>query len=102
MSDELPKDLGRRLGSLADLPDELKSQLQAAKVSELEEAIIDVVKDRYQGVANVDEILVGLYRETETIHTRQFIANKLYRMAQAGMITSVAKKKGVYRTKIAV
>jgi hypothetical protein len=98
MSDELPADLGRRFGDISDLPDELKNQLQAARVGELEQEIIAVL-DELHSVANVDEILVGLYRRQDKIHTRQYIANKLYRMVASGQIESVPKKKGVYRTK---
>jgi hypothetical protein len=97
--DSLPRDLGRRLGDLSNLPDELKSQLQATKVGELDASIMDVLETQLDGVGNVDEILVGIYRKTGEIHKRQYISNKLYRMAQAGMIVSVPKKKGVYRTK---
>lgn len=97
--DALPHDLGRRLGDLSNLPDELKSQLQATKVGELDSNIIEVLEKQLDGVGNVDEILVGIYRKTGEIHKRQYISNKLYRMAQADMIVSVPKKKGVYRSK---
>jgi hypothetical protein len=99
MNEDLPADLGRRFGDISDLPDELKSQLQAARVGELEQEIIAVLDELYSGVANVDEILVGLYRRQDKIHPRQYIANKLYRMVASGQIESVPKKKGVYRTK---
>lgn len=99
MSEELPPDLGRRIGDLADLPDDLKRELQIAKVGELEQDIIAVLNDDYGGIANLDEILVGLYRKQEKIHQRQYIANKLYRMVAAEQIESVPKKKGVYRTR---
>ena len=96
---DLPLDLGRRIGDLSDLPEELRAQLQIAKVSELEELIIDVINEMYDGVANVDEILVGLYRKQRKVHQRQYIANKLYRMSSAKQIEAVQKKRGVYRTK---
>lgn len=99
MDDSLPKDLGRRLGDLSALPEELRSQLQAAKVGELEQSIISLLRDVYDGIANVDEILVGLFRRDGHIHQRQYLSNKLYRMAQADLIVSVPKKKGVYRIK---
>ena len=98
METELPQNLGKRLGSLAELPDELVAQLQAAKRSELESEIVEVIDELLDGVANVDEILVGLYRKSQKIYQRPFIANKLYRMGQAGLLESVPKKKGVYRT----
>ena len=99
MDDSLPSDLGKRVGDLTDLPEELRRQLQIGKISELEREIIDVLKDEYAGVANVDEILVGLYRRNGQIHQRQFLANKLYRMGMASQIVSVPRKKGVYRVK---
>lgn len=99
MSENLPTDLGRRIGELSDLPDELKAQLQIAKVGELEQDIIAVLEEMYDGVANVDEILVGLYRRQDKIHQRQYIANKLYRMTVSEQIESVPKRRGVYRIK---
>lgn len=99
MDESLPADLGKRVGNLDELPDELRAQLQVGKIGAFEQQIIDVIRDDFDGVANVDEVLVGLYRATRDIHQRQYIANKLYRMGQAGQIVSVPKKKGVYRTK---
>lgn len=95
---EFPADLGRRI-DVSDLPEELRSQLQFARVSELESAIIDVIRDTYDGIANVDEILVGLFRKTGVVHQRQYLANKLYRMASSKQINAVEKKRGVYKTK---
>lgn len=100
MNDDLPANLGRRIGDLADLPDELKAELQVAKVSELEQEIISVIEG-LDGVANVDEILVGLWRCHEKLLKRQYLSNKLYRMGMARQIISVPKKKGVYRAKLA-
>ena len=99
MDDSLPADLGRRIGELDDLPDELRAQLQIGKMSDLERTIIYVIREMFDGVANVDEILVGLYREVGQIFERQPLANRLYRMGQAGHLVSVPRKKGVYRTK---
>lgn len=98
MSENLPNDLGRRIGELSELPDELKAQLQIAKTGELEQDIIAVLEEM-DGVANVDEILVGLYRRQKKIHQRQNLANKLYRMTVSEQIESVPKRRGVYRIK---
>jgi hypothetical protein len=99
MDDSLPHDLGRRIGGLDDLPEALRAQLQIGKIGAFESAVIQLLRDEFEGVANVDEILVGLYRKTGEVHTRQKLANKLYRMGQAGQIVSVPRKKGVYRVK---
>lgn len=99
MDDSLPQDLGKRVGNLEELPEELRAQLQVGKIGALEQRIISLIQEQYDGVANVDEILVGLFRATGDIHQRQTLANKLYRMGQSGLIASVPRKKGVYRTK---
>lgn len=98
MDRDVPQNFGRRFGDLDDLPDELKAQLQAIKVGDVEQVIIDMLKDDFGGIANLDEILVGLYRRKHQVFDRQFISNKLYRMNKAGLIASVPKKKGVYRS----
>lgn len=99
MDDALPPDLGRRVGNLDDLPESLRSQLQVGKIGVVEREIIAVIRELFDGVANVDEILVGLFRRTGEVHERQPLANRLYRMGQAGHLISVPKKKGVYRLK---
>lgn len=90
------KDVGKRIGSLDDLPEELKKQLQIAKIDDLEEKIIEIIKD-FDKIANLDEILVGLYRKYEIIQDRAYLANKMYRMVKAGHVESVKGKRGVYK-----
>lgn len=95
---DLPKNLGRRLGDLSDLPEALRSQLVAVKLDDLEYKIIQTMRTRFEGVANVDEIIVGLYRDHQVItEDRRALANKLYRMQKAGLLEAVPKRKGVYK-----
>lgn len=98
MEKEIPQNFGRRFGAIEDLPAALKAQLQAIKVGDIEQVIIDMLRDDFEGIANLDEILVGLYHRKREVFERQFISNKLYRMNKAGLVVSVPKKKGVYRT----
>lgn len=98
--DALPKDLGRRLGDLADLPEALRKQIVAVKLDDLEQKIVTTLRDRFGGVANLDELMVGLYRDHQYItEDRRKLANKLYRMQQAELVESVPKRKGVYKLK---
>ncbi len=100
MDNESDDKIGRRLGDLSDLPPELRKLLNVAKLDDLEEKIISTLKNRYEGVASVDEILVGLYRDFQYIpDDRRTIANKLYRMSKAGHLEGVAKRKGVFKMK---
>ncbi len=93
------KKMGRRLGDLSDIPEELRAQLQIVKTDELEDQIIGVLNEFYAGMANIDELMVGIYRKFNYIQKRQYLSNKLYRMSQSGLIYSVKGKKGVYCTK---
>ncbi|WP_390346444.1 hypothetical protein ACFJIS_03630 [Variovorax boronicumulans] len=98
--DSIPKDLGRRLGDLSELPEALRKQITATKLDDLEEKVVKTLRDRFEGIANLDELMVGLYRDHQhIIEDRRKLANKLYRMQQTGLIESVPKRKGVYRLK---
>lgn len=93
-------DVGRRLGDIADLPEALRKLLNVGKLGDLEEKVLKTMNERYGGIASVDEVLVGLYRDFEYIpEDRRYVANKLYRMVKAGHLESVPKRKGVFRVK---
>ena len=83
--DSLPDDLGRRVGDLRELPESLREQLQVGRIDELEKQVINSLSYLH-GVANLDEVLVALYRMTGEVYKRTYISNKMYRMAQAGTI----------------
>lgn len=99
MSTELPEGLGGRFGNLDDLPDELRSEIIAARVDLMEQKVIDLLATQFDGAATVDEIRVGLFRMTGEVLERRKLAGKLYRMVQSKppLLESVQKKKGVYR-----
>lgn len=100
MEDELLKKVGRRLGDTSDLPEALRKQLNTAKLDDLEEKILKTIKERFEGVASIDEIMVGLFRDFQYVtEDRRVLANKLYRMAKSGHLESVPKRKGVVKVK---
>jgi hypothetical protein len=96
--EDVLKKVGRRLGDLSDLPEDLRRQLNAAKLDDLEQKIIETIRNRYEGIASIDEIMVGLYRDFDYVtEDRRWLANKLYRMAKTGHLESVPKRKGVLK-----
>lgn len=99
MTIQLPEGLGSRFGNLDDLPEELRTQVLAARIDVVEQKIIDLLTQQFDGAATVDELRVGLYRATGEVFDRRKLAGKLYRMVQAKppLLESVPKKKGVYR-----
>lgn len=85
----------QEIGDISDLPQELLDQLSLPRRDKLEDQILNVMRD-LGGEANLDQILVGLYRKYKNIQTRRFVQNKLYRMGKKDMAYSVPGKRGVY------
>lgn len=79
------------------LPDEIKKELSFGKVDEFSDKIIKVLYF-YNGIANIDEIIVGMYRKYNVIKTRDYYVGKLYKMAKNHLINCVKGKKGIYTT----
>lgn len=93
--------VGKRFGDINDLPDVLKKQLNLGQLDDLEQKIVETIEKRFSGIASVDEIIIGLYRDFGFIaEDRKFIANKLYRMTKSDILLSVKKRKGVYELKV--
>ena len=83
---------------LADLPEELRAELSHPQADEIETQLHAVIV-ALDGTADLDQILVGLYRRFGVVQKRRFLQNKLYRMSGRGLVHSVPKRRGVYTTK---
>jgi len=90
--------LGKRIGDVSDLPEELLRQLNATKKDLLETQIIETIRGRYEGSATIDEILVGLFRDYQVVQKRGYITGKLYRMVTDGLLGRLPKRRGVFTT----
>jgi hypothetical protein len=101
MEKEIKQDqIGNRLGDISDLPESLRKLLRTTRLDDLEDKIIKTMNGRYAGSASIDEIIVGLYRDFEFLtEDRRALSNKLYRMAKAGHIESIPKRKGIFKVK---
>jgi len=94
----LTKPVPRTLGDLSDLPDELKAELSAIKTDDLEDQIFTII-NAAGGEANIDTILVELFRRYSVVQKRTYITNKLWRMTQKDGLIWTAEGKGFYTTK---
>ncbi|WP_414901702.1 hypothetical protein ACMT1E_01185 [Sphingomonas flavalba] len=83
-------------GDLSDLPPSVIAQLNLAKIDELEQQMRDIVAAANGKEVGLDSIIIELWRRHKVEQERRFIMNKLYRMAQKGIINSVEGRKGVY------
>jgi hypothetical protein len=82
-------------GDISDLPPSLRKQLAFLRTDELDDQIFMIVKAAQNG-ADLDVILIELWRRFQIEQTRRFIQNKAYRLAQKGIIHSVPGRKGLY------
>jgi hypothetical protein len=89
------RSVGNAFGDLSDLPPEVIAELSVAKLDELEQQMRDIVASGV-GEVGLDTVIIELYRRHKLIHPRRYVMNKLYRMAQKGLIGAVEGKKGVY------
>lgn len=83
-------------GDLSDLPEEVLAELSLTKIDELEQQLRDIVAAGNGAEVGLDAVIIELYRRHKVVQPRRFIMNKLYRMAQKGLIEGVEGRKGVY------
>ena len=91
----ITKPIPSTYGDLSDIPPELMKELAGIKVDDLEQQLFTIIKSG-AGEVQLDSVLIELFRRFKIIQTRKFLQNKLWRMAQKGVIYSVPGRKGVY------
>jgi hypothetical protein len=87
--------LSADLGDLSDLPEELRAELTIQQADELETQILSVIK-AYGGTADLDQILVGLFRKFKVVQKRRFLQNKVWRLTKKGAVHAIAGRRGLY------
>lgn len=93
----ITRPIPQTLGDLSDLPDELKAELSAIKTDDLENQIFTII-NAAGGEANIDTILIELFRRFDVVQKRTYITNKLWRMTQKEGLIWAAEGKGYYTT----
>lgn len=81
------------MGDLSDLPPELLKELGG--IDALDTQILTAVRV-VGGRANLDQILVNLYRKFEVMQTRRFIQNKCYRLVKKGRLHQVPGERTAF------
>jgi len=83
---------------ISDLPPELLKELNITKADDIENQLYTIINSA-GGEADIDTILIGLYRRYNKVGNRRYIGNRLWRMTQKeGILWSVPNKKGCYTT----
>jgi hypothetical protein len=80
---------------MTDLPLELLRELSVGHADPLEAQIVEVLSD-HGGSANLDQILIGLFRKFQVIQKRRFLQNKVWRMIRKGRLHKTPGTRGVF------
>jgi hypothetical protein len=78
-----------------DLPPALLKELRHRQPDQLERQIVAVLA-AYNGSADLDQILVGLYRGFALVEKRRAIQNKLWRLVRKGRISKAHDTRNVF------
>lgn len=78
---------------LAGLPDELLRELSIARGDPLDAQIVAVFQS-LGGSADLDQLLIGLFRKYSVVQKRRFLQNKLWRMVRKGQIEKSGRGRG--------
>lgn len=81
-----------------ELPDVLLKELSSRRSDQLEQQLLAVIGAN-SGSADLDEILIGLYRGFGVIGKRRVIQNKLWRLVRTGRIAKAKDKRNVFALK---
>jgi hypothetical protein len=77
------------------LPKELLNQLRTKKADSTNSMILEAIKS-LGGIADINEILISIYKTHKTIKKRPHITQIICRMVNQGIIQRVKERKGVY------
>ena len=81
---------------LEDLPAELLKELN---ISDSDKQELEILRslEKAGGLLTIDKLMIQLYRDTGTIHSRKQLAAKLYRMTSKGLIEANTEFRGAYQ-----
>jgi hypothetical protein len=92
---QLPKPEGDTGGGDGDLPPALLKELRRRKPDQRERQLLAVLAG-CGGSADLDGILVGLYRGFGVIEKRRVLQNKLWRLVRKGRISKAKNTRNVF------
>jgi hypothetical protein len=78
------------------LPPELLKELRRGGTDRLEQQIIAVF-EACGGTADLDQLLIGLFRKFGVVQKRRFLQNKLWRMVRKEQLHTLKEARGVFR-----
>lgn len=84
----------------SDLPPALLKELSIRRQDQLGAQILSVLRN-CGGTADLDQVLVGLYRQHNTVQKRRFVQNKLWRMVRKGQIAKAKNTRNIFSLHLA-
>jgi len=73
----------------------LLRELSVGHADPLDAQIVEVLSG-YGGSANLDQILIGLFRKFQVIQKRRFLQNKVWRMIRKDRLHKAPGMRGVF------
>lgn len=83
-------DIGNRIGDISDLPEELKKELSKRN----KHWLLNIIRERFDGIISIDEALVVWYRKTKEIKKRIQMNTILYNFVKKGLLKQYKGKRG--------
>jgi len=87
--------VGHRIGVTHNLPEELRKELSQA-IKPANYRFVKAIRDEFDGIATIDELLIYNYRATGTILKRTQINDILYRLVKKRWLYGSKQKRGVF------
>jgi hypothetical protein len=82
---------------IENAPEELLKELNLTE-NDRQELLIEYMIAQAGGVLSLDKIIIELYARMKEVPKRTAVTQRLFRMANRGMIFNVPGKKGIYST----
>jgi len=90
--------VGKRY-TLDGLPDEMLKELKRpSRKNSRDEKLLELLTNLYGGAASIDELWVGLFRQTGENIERRLIGASIRRLVSDKRIYQIPKRKGCYAT----
>lgn len=84
------------VNDLVDLPEELLKELGVTSADRRNVLLLEIMKKHEPEPTSLNQLLLGIYKETGEIEKRSRLIGRMYRLAKRGAVSILPGKKGLY------
>ena len=85
------------VNDLVDLPEELLREMGVTNTDRRNVLLLEIMKKHEPEPTSINQLLLGIYKETGEIEKRSRLIGRMYRLARRGAVSALPGKKGLYR-----